>query len=466
MTFLHLGVFALAAIGIGRLKVGRELALLAFSVFVLFWLQPAQPFVSLRFWIPFATLAIIALVWALTAPPEARAMKKNWPTALVIFGVILLIDLNQFFRLDAIYMTATPRLWMLALAWLVFFSVGLALWRVRQTSTLAALVALGILFIFIYLKTPALVVKSFIWMDSLRGVAPATRPLFSWLGFSYIAFRLLHTIRDFQARRLPALTLSEYVNYAIFFPAFVAGPIDRAERFVVELRTPVALAEQDWAEAARRFIIGLFKKFVVADSLAVISINTIFVEQVHSPAWLWLFLYLYALRIYFDFSAYSDIAIGLARVMGIRLPENFAAPYFKPNLTQFWNAWHITLTQWFRAYFFNPLTRALRTKQISIPAIIFVTQLGTMMLIGLWHGVALNFLCWGIWHGLGLFVQNRWSEWARTKIQTPLTPRRKLLADALGMFLTFNFVSLGWLFFTLPTPALALNAMSKLFGFN
>jgi alginate O-acetyltransferase complex protein AlgI len=150
--------------------------------------------------------------------------------------------------------------------------------------------------------------------------------------------------------------------------------------------------------------------------------------------------------------------------MGVRLPENFSSPYFKSNLTLFWNSWHITLTQWFRAYFFNPMTRWMRTKNISIPLIIFATQVCTMSLIGLWHGVSWNFLLWGIWHGLGLFIQNRWSEFVRIKMTTPLPPRRQLLLNAGGVFLTFNFVSLGWLFFTLPSPQVSLIAMSKLFG--
>ncbi|HNF35922.1 MAG TPA: MBOAT family O-acyltransferase, partial [Anaerolineales bacterium] len=261
-----------------------------------------------------------------------------------------------------------------------------------------------------------------------------------------------------------ALTLAEYLNYVIFFPSFAAGPIDRAERFVLELRNPVALAEQDWVQAGTRFFIGLFKKFVIADALALVSFNDALAEQVRSPVWIWFLLYAYSLRIYFDFSGYTDIAIGLARILGIRLPENFAAPFLKPNLTQFWNSWHMTLTHWFRAYFFNPITRSLRTKQLPVPLIIFTAQLSTMVVIGLWHGITWSFFFWGIWHGLGLFIQNRWSEWIQTRMETPPPPHRQLVLNVIGMFLTFNFVSLGWLFFTLSSPLLALQVLMKLFG--
>jgi alginate O-acetyltransferase complex protein AlgI len=465
MTVFQLGMFALVAVIIGQLKKGRELAMLGASVFILYWLQPPQQFVSLTFWIPTLTLALTIFIWFLTSPAETHTLRANWPAALIIVGVILLVDLNQYFGLEKIYMTTTPQLWMVALACLTCFILLLFIkpWHAKSGFLLSAAI-FGILLLFIYLKTPLLIERAFEFIYTLRSQESPARFIFSWLGFSYIAFRLIHTIRDAQTGRLPALTLGEYVNYVIFFPSFTAGPIDRVERFVPELRNPVALREQDWLDAGSRFFIGMFKKFVIADSLAVIAISEIMVNQVHSTAWMWFFLYMYSLRIYFDFSGYTDVAIGLARVMGIRLPENFAAPYFKPNLTLFWNSWHITLTQWFRAYFFNPLTRWMRTENYSIPVIIFITQITTMSLIGLWHGVSWNFLLWGLWHGMGLFIQNRWSEFIRSRMNVPPQPSRQLLLNSIGIFLTFNFVSLGWLFFTLPSPQMAFTAMTRLFG--
>src|SRR5512141_411437 len=105
----------------------------------------------------------------------------------------------------------------------------------------------------------------------------------------------------------------------------------------------------------------------------------------------------------------------MGRLLGIRLPENFAAPYLKPNITQFWNSWHMTLTQWFRSYVFNPLTRAMRSSKEPLPTILIllVAQISTMALIGLWHGITLGFVFWGLWHGLGLFIQNRWSDFIK-----------------------------------------------------
>jgi alginate O-acetyltransferase complex protein AlgI len=465
MTVSNIGILAFAAFVIGRLGKSRELALLGVSVLFVYWLQPSQHIVSFAYWIPTATLALVIFCWLLVSTPEILDWKQNWQAALVIVGVILIIDLNQFVGFEKIYMTTTPPLWIVALAFGLFMVLVLLLTNISRTFFLVSASLIGIILLFVLLKTPFLIKTLFELIYSLRGQQPTeTIDTVSWIGFSYIAFRLMHTFRDRQSTRLPALTLAEYVNYVIFFPSFTAGPIDRAERFVQELRTPIPLAEQDWVEAGKRLFVGLFKKFVIADALALIALNDVLADQVKSPAWMWLFLYAYSLQIYFDFSGYTDIAIGLARIMGIRLPENFVSPYLKPNLTQFWNSWHMTLTQWFRAYFFYPITRALRVKEIPAPLIIFVTQVSTMIVIGLWHGVTWGFFFWGLWHGLGLFIQNRWSEFVRIRMGLPLSAPRQFILNAIGIFFTFNFVSLGWLFFRLSSPVLALQVLGRLFG--
>jgi alginate O-acetyltransferase complex protein AlgI len=485
MTILQIAALAVVALVLGRLPGGRQWALLAVSAFVVFWLQPGEPFVTLGFWMPLATLGIATVAWALTSAPEGRGWRRNWPAAAILIGVVLLMDLNRYFKLEQIYMTGTPLLpWALGgLAGLVAIILILLRWQKATRFWLFALFA-GILAVFVFLKTPALshLASDFAASRHDQRADAVLRPL-SWLGFSYLAFRILHTIRDRQTGRLPAVTLAEYVNYAIFFPSFTAGPIDRIERFVGELRAPLGLQNEDWIEAGTRFFVGLFKKFVLADLLAVISLSDGLVSTVKGgplilwshpvfiPAalWTWFFLYAFAFRIYFDFSGYTDIAIGLGRLMGIRLPENFAAPYLKPSLTQFWNAWHMTLTQWFRAYFFNPFTRALRSGERPWPAwlVILVTQVSTMLLIGLWHGITWGFALWGLWHGLGLFVQNRWTEFMRPRLPAWAQAGRGAGAlHVVNVLLTFNFVSLGWLFFNLSTPRLALQAMLKLFGFG
>jgi len=470
MTILQISILAAVALVLGRLPKGRQFALLAVSAFVVFWLQPAEPFLSLSFWLPVATLTITVFAWALTSTPEMRAWKQNWAAISILIGIVLLMDLNRHLKLTQVYISTTPPLTLTLIALIVISAATLLLTRWQGSHRILRVIALiAIILTFIFLKVPQLTNYALAFLSTVRGpnADTASGVAFSWLGFSYLAFRLMHTIRDRQSGRLPAVTLTEYVNYVIFFPSFTAGPIDRLERFVKELQTPLPMGDEDWIDAGTRLFVGLFKKFVVADLLAVISISDVLVPQVKGAGWMWLFLYAYTLRIYFDFSGYTDIAIGLGRLLGIRLPENFAAPYLKPNLTQFWNSWHMTLTQWFRSYFFNPLTRALRSgKQLPAWIIIFVTQISTMILIGFWHGGTLNFILWGAWHGVGLFIHNRWSEFIRNRLPAwTQSPRGQKVMNALGIFLTFNYVALGWLFFTLSTPAIAWQAMMKLFGF-
>lgn len=468
MSLLQLFILAAVAVLVGQLKRGRLFALLSVSTFVIYWLQPPQEQVTLTFWLPTATLVITVLAWLLTSTPEVRGWKENLPAAVVIFGVMLLMDLNRYFRFESIFTIETPRFQWVAAVTVVFLALAFLFARVRQFPQVFFIIAaLAIILLFVMLKVPAGLSKVIETVSAIRGKEAGGFSSIIWLGFSYVSFRLLHTILDRRAGRLPAVPLAEYVNYVIFFPAFTAGPIDRLERFTRDLHEPLVLDNQGWLQAGSRFFFGLFKKFVIADSLGWIALNEIFARQVHSPLWMWVLLYSYSLQIYFDFSGYTDIAIGLGRLLGIRLPENFASPYLKTNLTQFWNSWHMTLTQWFRSYFFNPLTRAIRSGNRPVPVylIILITQISTMVLIGLWHGVTAGFVLWGLWHGAGLFVQNRWSDYMKTRLPVwANSPSGQFILRSVGIFLTFNFVSLGWLFFILPTSSEVWTVLAILFG--
>ncbi|HLO17181.1 MAG TPA: MBOAT family O-acyltransferase [Anaerolineales bacterium] len=467
MSISQLFIIAAFAFLVGQLRRGRSLVLLGVSAFIIYWLQPPQDLITLTFWLPTLTLAITVFSWLVTSTPEVRSWKQNLTAITILLSMIIFMDLNRYFRLEAIFTSATPRpQWIIALI-AVLLLIALLIAQFREFPPIVfAIVTIVLIGLFVLIKVPSALSTLFEMVSALRGKGAIGFISLSWLGFSYVAFRLLHTILDRKAGRLQAVTLSEYVNYAIFFPSITAGPIDRLERFDRDLNCPLPLDRAGWMEAGTRFFLGLFKKFVIADTLAWIALNDVFAQQVSSPAWMWVLLYSYSLRIYFDFSGYTDIAIGLGRLLGVRLPENFAAPYLKQNLTQFWNSWHMTLTQWFRSYFFNPLTRALRSnKQLPSFFIIFVVQISTMVLIGLWHGVTPGFILWGLWHGIGLFIQNRWSDFMKGRLPAwAETHTGKTILRASGVFLTFNFVSLGWLFFALSTPAKVWNVMAILFG--
>jgi D-alanyl-lipoteichoic acid acyltransferase DltB (MBOAT superfamily) len=451
---------------------GRTWFMLIASVLVIFWLQPALPIRGADFWTPLATLVLVVLTWYLTADDETRSQRKNIIILLIVASIVLLLNLTRFVPQLQLFTASRPP--QLETTLLIFLVTGLTLLALsRLTRFSASFLTVGLVLtigLFLTLKVPALTYWTSYLLRSLTAQSlDGTRNTdFIWLGFSYIAFRLLHTIRDRQMGRLPSVDLGEYITYVIFFPAFTAGPIDRLERFIKDLRAA------DWQSAllfpaGQRLLLGLFKKFVIADSLAIIALNDTNATQVTSTFWMWVIVYAYAFQIYFDFSGYTDIALGIAGLLGIKLPENFASPYLKPNLTQFWNNWHMTLTQWFRAYFFNPITRWLRSwqKPMSIPMMILLTQVATMLLIGFWHGVTWNFTLWGLWHGLGLFIHNRWNDATKAKAAAwATTPAKQATLNISGILLTFHFVAIGWIFFALSSPVTSWQVILKLFGVN
>jgi alginate O-acetyltransferase complex protein AlgI len=491
----------------------RGWLIFAASVLALFWLQPVMPVRSLDFWLPVVTLGLATLGWLLTAPAGTRWTRENVLSGGLLLALVLLAALTRYLGSGTWLLDTRPPPFETVLvgagalvAVLTAAAVGLR-GRAAPGALLAGSIVLLVILL-VWLKTPALALEAGRGLRALVGQNPALASAVDirWLGFSYICFRLIHTLRDRQIGRLPAVDLQTYLSYVIFFPALIAGPIDRLERFARDFRAAPAkspaLAQElappgeaaprpsralgiaaqpsvirlpaldpampdDFTEAARRVALGLFKKFALADSIALIALNPVNALQVREPGWLWLLVYLYALQTYLDFSGYTDIAIGLGRIFGIKLPENFNAPYFKTNLTQFWNAWHMTLTQWFRAYFFNPFVRWLRLpgRGVAPVVVLLLSQMLTMLLIGLWHGVTVNFVLWGAWHGAGLFFQNRWTEstrgWFAARGFSPAVQRGLQVFSAL---LTFHYVALGWVWFVLPEPGMAGTVLLRLFG--
>ena len=470
MGLTQIAASILAALLVGAVTRGawRTYSLLVLSVLAVYWFQPAIPLRSFDFWLPSLSLTLVILIWFITSQAGAWKSRQNLIGLSIIIGIATLIDLSRYIFSDPLLLATTPPQF---IQYFIFIIIGtviiLALTRLSRTTawTLSFSIIL-LLAILIVLKSPTLSLQTSIFFRTLahRPIDNASALDLRWLGFSYIAFRLIHILRDKQLGRLPELTLPEFATYVVFFPSLSAGPIDRAERFAKDLQNEFILTQDETLLAGQSIVIGLFKKFVIADALAYIALNDALATQVHSTGWMWIHLYAYAFQIYFDFSGYTDIAIGIARLVGIKLPENFAAPYTKSNLTQFWNSWHMTLTQWIRSYFFNPFNRWIRGYK-SIPSwtMILIGQLATMLLIGLWHGITFNFILWGAWHGLGLFLQNHWSDFAKTRFTTT-NSRLQTAMQIGGILLTFHFVALGWVFFALSQPVLSLQVFMKLFG--
>ena len=482
MSLIQILIFATAALLYGLLLKGRGRGwfMLVASVLALYWLQPSTPIRNLDFWLPTASLALAVFVWAATSPQDHPATRlPDYLTILVIVGLIVAISLNRYIDYCCLTPTRPPDILRVLIALVILASLMFVASRFRNNqhrphpafggayAQRCGLLITILILLFICLKFDPLAQTFSAALRALNGqsVAQASALDIRWLGFSYLAFRLIHALRERINGKLPELSLQEFLIYAVFFPALTAGPIDRVERFVKDLRAPFGLTATDVSDGGWRLLWGIFKKFALADTLALIALNGVNASQAASPLWLWVLLYSYAFRIYFDFSGYTDIALGLGRLLGVKLPENFDRPYLKQNLTTFWNSWHISLAQWFRVYYFNPVTRALRARSLSPALIISFTQFTTMILIGLWHGVTWNFVVWGAWHGLGLFIHNRWADFIKPR--ATLLDTRPLLKRAAGWggaLLTFHYVTLGWVWFALPEIGLAGRVMMNLFG--
>ena len=462
---------------------GRGWALFVGSIIAIYWLQPSLPIRFSAYVLQTATVLLTIAIWWLTRPAANESQedtrREDRIALIIIFILVVGMAFNRYLGAD-IRLTAyrpPPPLTIaaiLAVIGLIAIILGRRLqhWDQRREITWAILV---IVLLFVILKTEPISVGVAEWWRRAAGQDPLMAGVndFAWLGFSYVAFRLIHTLRDRQTGILPYLSLREFVTYVLFAPAYIAGPIDRAERFVTDLRKLPDMIGLDGARflaGGQRIVIGMFKKFIIADALAQgMSLTPLSAQQATSPVGLWLLLYGYAFRLFFDFSGYTDIAIGLGILFGIKLPENFNRPYLSTNITEFWQRWHMTLSSWARFYVFSPLSRSLlrRKPRPSTTLIVFVSQLATMIVIGLWHGVTWNFFIWGIWQGAALFAHKMWSDrtrkWYRGLAGAPWQKRGWTLFT---WFLTFQYVTIGWVWFMMPTVGSAVDTIERLFGFG
>lgn len=452
-------------------KQWRKWALLVGSIIAIYWLQPTLNIRWLDYSLPTVTIGITVACWVVTRQTTEIA-REDWQTLIIIVAIALLLTISRYIDIPVELTSRPPEVWQVAICLMILMGAIFALRKQQMGSAIISVVIVFIIGLFIVLKTEPLTMGL---SQFLRGKTGQDQTIaavadIQWLGFSYVAFRLIHTLRDRQNGLLPELTLCEYLTYVIFFPAYVAGPIDRAERFVADYRALPLTNMRDANKvtiAFTRITMGLFKKFVLADGLAYFSLNTTNLAQANSAGATWILLYSYAIQLYFDFSGYSDIAIGIGMLFGIQLPENFDLPYLKNNITTFWQSWHMTLSNWVRSYVYSPLSRKLlrRKNKPSNNVIILICTLTTMVIIGLWHGVTLPFLIWGLWHGVGLFIHKIWSDrtrsWYRSLKEQPIKQR---LWYGAGVVLTFHFVVLGWVWFAMPDLASALRTFSGLLG--
>lgn len=270
------------------------------------------------------------------------------------------------------------------------------------------------------------------------------------IGISFYTFQTMsYTIDIYRKEAKPAENLLDMACYVALFPQLVAGPIVRYRDLAEQLVSRVHNMEK-FGRGANLFMIGFAKKILLANSAGEIS-DIAFAAADPGAAASWLGICAYAMQIYYDFSGYSDMAIGLGRMFGFEFPLNFASPYHSKSITEFWRRWHISLSTWLRDYLYIPLGGSHKSKMRT-----YINLAATMLLGGLWHGAQWTYLVWGAWHGFLLAAERALGK------KTPW----EFLPRFLQVLITFVLVMIGWVFFRSAGLGVATEFIAGLFGAN
>jgi alginate O-acetyltransferase complex protein AlgI len=270
------------------------------------------------------------------------------------------------------------------------------------------------------------------------------------VGISFFTFQSLSYTVDIYRRKLEPVPLLDFAVFVSFFPHLVAGPIVRGSEFLPQLKEKHDPRRVQGAAAFGLIAAGLFKKVIVANTLATSLVDPVFASpQNFSAPEVLMGIYSYAVQIFADFSGYTDIAIGLALLLGFRFPQNFDRPYTATSLQDFWRRWHMTLSRFLRDYLYVPLGGNRNGRAATYRNLML-----TMVIGGLWHGAAWTFVLWGALHGVGLSLERWWGE--RTGRAEAVSGR------IVRRILTFHVVCLGWVLFRSDSVATAGTVLSRL----
>lgn len=373
-------------------------------------------------------LAVVLVVYYL-APLRAR------------WGILLAASL-------IFYMSTTP--------WMLFLVGASALWswyagkKIEEAQTTrrkrgwllgCILPLLGVLFLFKYFNFFSESMSSLLALVGIGG-SPFTLKLLVPMGLSYYTFKILSYVADiYLGRRKSEPHSGYYLTYVLFFPQILSGPIARSEDFLDQIHRGLIYRPELVTEGVQRIILGLFKKMVIANRLSA-YVDTVFAAPEAYPGLAAVLAAIfYSFQIYCDFSGYSDIAIGMGNLLGIRTKKNFDCPYFARNIRDFWSRWHISLSTWLKDYVYIPLggsrvSPAKRNRNLCV----------TFLVSGLWHGDNWTFLVWGGIHGLWNILSRKKKEEGGNALRTTGQT-----------FLTFAGVTVAWIFFRAESLGVAFS---------
>ncbi len=361
---------------------------------------------------------------------------RRAPLARILY--VVLFSLYFYYKSSGLYFL------LLLFASVSDYWIGHAIHRAERHTTKRWLVALsvavnlGMLGYFKYTNFLIEIINNLAgsgWLDFQNIFLP--------VGISFFVFQSMsYTIDIYRGQLQPLNRWIDYLFYLSFFPQLVAGPIVRARDFLPQIRqNPLCVTREMFGKGVFLILIGLFKKAVISDYISLNFVDRVFDEPLlYSGFECLMGIYGYALQIYCDFSGYSDMAIGIALLLGFHFPKNFDAPYQSATITEFWRRWHISLSSWLRDYLYIPLGGNRKGRVRT-----YINLFLTMLLGGLWHGAAVRFVLWGALHGAALALHKLWLRFipgAKTTGAEMHWPVR-----IAGILLTFHLVCLGWLLF-------------------
>ena len=327
------------------------------------------------------------------------------------------------------------------------------IWPRKILLFLGLSVNITILLIFKYLN---FFIESINDLFALNDASTSTLNILLPLGVSFYTFRFISYLVDVYRKSTKSYHVFDFMIYGTFFPIIVSGPISRATSFIPQLNG-IETFSSNLYKGYRLFVIGLFLKVFVADRIAY-YVNFFYENhEIFNTVTAWIAVLSYSIQIYCDFAGYSNMAIGIALMLGFRIEENFNFPYMARNINDFWKRWHITLSEWIKDYLYIPLGGNRKGKQRQ-----YINLLIAMTLCGLWHGSAWTFVLWGFLHGILLVINNCWKE---SSCQSFFTHFPYFYSFA-SWLLTFLSVTLCWIFFRSSNVDQAMAIMQKLFSFN
>lgn len=325
----------------------------------------------------------------------------------------------------------------------------------RWILTIGVFASVGVLASFKYTKFFASSVNGICRGGCIHVVPDIVVPL----AISFFTFEFVHVIVDIYKGKITKVGFRDFWLFTLFFPTMVAGPIKRYQNFAPQINGALSgrLNPLLFATGIFRITLGLAKKSIIADSMNPLVAPLLGPGPIYTHADYWVGALAYTAKIYFDFSGYSDIAIGCALLLGFQILENFDRPYWSENISIFWRRWHISLSSWIRDYVFIPLGGSRRGKIVSLLNLTFV-----MAVAGLWHGAAWHFVAWGLWHGAGLGVHRVWELAVGKRIASAVA--MSPLLRAASVLATFTFVVFGWVLFASPTIPAAVAVYHQMMG--